>query len=83
MDLDGGFTLFAYRNFYKKWTKNKTNTSDARKIENGLVQMKTMGKSIRHVWVKDPYRPGSRNYFLVCVFFILFYLFIFIFFLSH
>ena len=47
-----GSTLFAYRNFYKKWNKNVKNIPDSPKIESGLVQMIMMGKYIRQMWVK-------------------------------
>ena len=49
--ISSGSTLFAYRNFYKKWNKNEKILLIPSKIESGLVQMIMMGKSIRQMWV--------------------------------
>ena len=49
-----GSSLFAYRIFYLKLTKNLNIPCKNPKLENGLVQVIMIEKSIQLIWVKIP-----------------------------
>ena len=63
-----GYSVY-YFDFHRKFKRKKTNkkTPDAPKNESGLIQMITMGKTIRHKWVTCKCTQNSLHAFSIHV----------------